>query len=89
MAAGSKKQRALYIVHLVEPGAAGENVRPVCGEWGDSVSWATTPEAVSCPGCLAAEHLSEAGAGRSSAAPAPGRDSSGGTAVKQSRAQVV
>ena len=74
MAAGNEKQRTLYIVHLVQSDEAGENVRPVCGDWGDSVSWAKSPGAVNCPGCLAAGHLSEADAGRSPGAPAPGRD---------------
>ena len=73
MAVAIERPRALYTVHLVEPVAGGETVRPVCGDWGDSVSWVRGPGAVSCPGCREAGHLSEAGAGRWSAAPAPGR----------------
>lgn len=57
------------LIHLVDVAAIATELRPICGEWSDDVTWTTIPALTSCPRCMEAR----AKTGAAGVVPVPAR----------------
>ncbi len=39
------------VIHFVDVGSIGTELRPVCGAWGEHVTWTTLRSVMTCPAC--------------------------------------
>jgi hypothetical protein len=58
-----------YVIHLVDVAALEDELRPVCGAWGEEVTWTTIPAITTCPQCALAVLQKEARGSRPAARP--------------------
>lgn len=40
------------VIHYVDVARMKDELRPVCGAWGDDVTWTTLPAIATCPQCV-------------------------------------
>ena len=59
-AAGSRS-----VIHYVDVEQVAEELRPVCGAWGDEVTWTTIVSVATCPDCALALRRNRPAANRS------------------------
>jgi hypothetical protein len=39
------------VIHFVDVKRIAQELRPVCGAWGDNVTWTTVRAVMTCPAC--------------------------------------
>jgi hypothetical protein len=39
------------VIHFVDVGRTGAELRPVCGAWSECVTWTTVRSVMTCPAC--------------------------------------
>jgi hypothetical protein len=42
------------VIHFVDVARMKDELRPVCGAWGEDVTWTTIPAIMTCPECALA-----------------------------------
>ena len=58
-----------YVIHFVDVAAMEDELRPVCGAWGEEVTWTTIPAIMTCPKCALAFREKRPGSSRAAAPP--------------------
>ena len=53
------------VIHYVDVARMTDELRPLCGAWGDDVTWTTLPAIATCPQCARAWREDVADANRS------------------------
>ena len=57
------------VIHFVDVTCMKDELRPVCGAWGEEVTWTTIPAVTTCPECALAVRQGKPGRSRPAASP--------------------
>ncbi len=60
---------SMCVIHFVDVARMDDELRPVCGAWGDEVTWTTILAVMTCPECALALREKRPGGSRTAASP--------------------